>query len=90
MAAEPFHVRRNAVVATVVDELNSASARWPAFNSAHEGFAVLKEEVDELWDEVKINQKDRDLAKMRKEAKQVAAMALRFMLDVCDEGAGRK
>lgn len=71
-------------------ELADASAKWPPFNSAHEGFAVLAEEVDELWDHVKVNQKRRDLPAMRKEALQVAAMALRFALDVCDETRGRK
>lgn len=71
-------------------ELVEATAKWPAFNSAHEAFSVLAEEVDELWDHVKINQKRRDLAAMRKEALQVAAMALRFALDVCDETRGRK
>jgi NTP pyrophosphatase (non-canonical NTP hydrolase) len=71
-------------------ELMDASAKWPPFNSAHEGFAVLAEEVDELWDHVKVNQKRRDLPAMRKEALQVAAMALRFALDVCDEQRGRK
>lgn len=74
----------------ITDEVSSARANWPAFNSAHEGFAVLKEEVDELWDEVKVNQKRRDLVKMRKEASQVAAMALRFMAECCDEVTGRK
>lgn len=74
----------------VDDELKKAVANWPAFNSAHEGFAVLAEELDELWDHVKTNQKRRDLAAMRKEALQVAAMALRFALEVCDEVNGRK
>lgn len=73
-----------------VHELRQASENWPAFNSAHEGFAVLKEEVDELWEHVKTNQKRRDLAAMRKEAIQVAAMALRFARDVCNEECGRK
>jgi NTP pyrophosphatase (non-canonical NTP hydrolase) len=70
-------------------EVRSAEAQWPAFNSAHEGFAVLKEEVDELWDHVKVNQKRRDLAGMRKEAMQVAAMAVRFVRDICDGERGR-
>jgi hypothetical protein len=77
-------------VALIVSELEQAKAIWPPFNSAHEGFAVLKEEVDELWDEIKVNQKRRDLPKMYKEAKQVAAMALRFMRECCDEVTGRK
>ncbi len=74
----------------MTDEFRSAVSKWPAFNSAHEGFAVLAEEVDELWDHVKTNQKKRDLPAMRKEALQVAAMALRFALEVCDEERGRK
>lgn len=56
--------------------------RWPPMNSAHEGFAVLAEEVDELWDHVKVKQGERDVPEMTYEAVQVAAMALRFILDV--------
>ena len=32
----------------VAAELNRA-LKWPPFNSAHEGYAILAEEVDELW-----------------------------------------
>lgn len=60
------------------------------FNSAHEGFAILLEEVDELKAHVWAKQKNRDLKAMRKEAIQVAAMAVRFALEVCDETRGRK
>lgn len=79
------HVR-----AAVAKELATAVLNWPKFNSAHEGFAVLAEEVDELWTHVKTNQKKRDLAEMRKEAIQVAAMAIRFAAEVTDEVTGRK
>ncbi len=71
-------------------EANRASEKWPTMNSAHEAFSVLKEEVDELWDHVKTNQTKRDLTAMRKEAIQVAAMALRFASEVCTEERGRK
>lgn len=71
-------------------EVRNATEKWPPFNSAHEAYAVLAEEVDELWDHVKTNQKKRDLADMQKEAIQVAAMAVRFALEVCDEERGRK
>lgn len=46
------------------------------FNSIHEAFAVLKEEVDELWEVVRDQKPSK--SKLRKEAIQVAAMALRF------------
>jgi hypothetical protein len=74
----------------VVDEAIRASALWPPFSSAHEGYAVLLEEVDELKAHVWTNQKRRNLTEMRAEAIQVAAMALRFALDVCSEERGRK
>jgi hypothetical protein len=81
---------KSLVVADVLGELDRNMANWPDYNSAHEGYAVLLEEVDELWDEVRVNQKKRDLAKMRKEAIQVAAVAMRFVLDICNEERGRR
>ena len=68
----------------VMTELNRAIRKFKGFNSAHEGYAVILEELDELWDEVKKNQKTRSVERMRYEATQVAAMALRFIEDVCD------
>lgn len=64
--------------------------RFGLFNSAHEGFAVLLEEVDELKAHVWAKQKNRNLIAMKREAIQVAAMAIRFALEVCDEVRGRK
>lgn len=72
------------------EELQRAMKNWPAFNSAHEGLAVLEEEVCELKRWVYTNQRKRELSQMRKEAIQVAAMALRFALEVCSEERGRK
>ena len=66
---------------TVFDEYHRATKMYGPFNSAHEGWAVLLEEVEELWDEVKKSPKNRDIVKMREEAIQVAAMALRFLHD---------
>ena len=67
-----------------IHELQRARQLFPAKqNSAHEGFAVLLEEVDELKAHVWTNQKKRDLAAMRKEAIQVAAMAIRFAEECC-------
>jgi len=51
--------------------------------SNHEGYAVILEELDELWDEIKKQHPNNEL--IRKEAIQVAAMAVRFILDRCSE-----
>jgi len=71
-------------------ECVEAKTKFPPFNSAHEAFAVLNEEFDELKQHVWTNQKKRDLEAMRQEAIQVGAMALRFACEVCDEKVGRK
>ena len=57
-----------------------ATSTFPQFASPHEGYAVLLEEVDELWDEIKNNKKPGAQERMRKEATQVGAMALRFLM----------
>jgi NTP pyrophosphatase (non-canonical NTP hydrolase) len=79
----------NCVAQEVMAEVYGARSLWPEFNSAHEGFAVLLEEVDELKAHVWKNQKKRDLESMKKEAIQVAAMAIRFATEVCSEQKGR-
>jgi hypothetical protein len=78
------------IVGEVRVELTKAITNWPKFNSAHEGFAVLSEEVDELWDHVKTNQKKRDIEAMKKECIQISAMAMRFAIEICNELDGRK
>lgn len=52
------------------------------FVNQHEGYAVILEELDELWDEVKKNQKVYDLEAQRKEAIQCAAMCIRFIAEL--------
>ncbi len=64
----------------IMHEHDRAIHEYERFNSPHEGFAVLLEEADELWDEVK--KKKRDPERMRKEAVQVGAMAMRFLTDL--------
>lgn len=71
------------VLADVLDELAWARKTFPPFHSAHEGFAVLLEEVDELKAEVWKHPARRSPGAMRREAVQVAAMALRFLFGVC-------
>ncbi len=74
----------------VTEELDLATRKFSRFNSAHEGYAVLLEEVDELWEHVKMKQSKRDIIEMRKEAIQIAAMAIRFAVDICNDKDGRR
>jgi NTP pyrophosphatase (non-canonical NTP hydrolase) len=78
------------VAKEAADQCVDAMENWPAFNSAHEGYAVLFEEVDELWDEVRKKQKNREVSLMKKEALDIAAMAIRFAVEVCNEEVIRR
>lgn len=72
------NIKRRLALIDIESELLVARSKFPPMNSAHEGYAVLKEEVDEMWDAIKAN----DITHARKEAVQVAAMALSFILDM--------
>lgn len=79
---------RKEALLDVDTELRSAIARFPAMRSPHEGWAIIQEECDELWEIVRQKNKQRDEsggqdeASMRYEAMQIAAMAVRFMVDL--------
>lgn len=49
------------ILEEVAKELTKAEEKFASFNSSHEGYAVLLEEVDELWDVVKLNPKKNNL-----------------------------
>lgn len=49
------------------------------FPSLHEAYAVLLEEVDELWDLTRLKKRDRDPAKVEEELIQIAAMAVKAL-----------
>lgn len=70
-------------LALVAGEYRRAVALHRPMASAHEGFAVLAEEVHELWDEVRKRRGVRDPHAVMREAIQVAAMAVRLIEDVC-------
>jgi len=66
----------------IVTEICKARVKHAPMRGPHEGYAVLLEEVDELWAEVKAQKFDKE--KARKEAIQIAAMALAFAVEVCE------
>jgi hypothetical protein len=68
-------------------EARKAASKHRQFNSTHEAYAVILEELDEAWEEIKRNQKQLAVQEMT----QVGAMAARFVaefkagLEVTDE-----
>lgn len=70
----------------IIEEYNRAINKYQPFNSAHEGFAILLEELEELWDAIKLKQSNPHRNKeMHTEAIQVGAMTLRFLIDCCGD-----
>lgn len=65
----------------VQEELVTARKKHPdRFSSLHEGYAILLEEVDEVWDHVRAKKPDR--LKVLEELIQVGAMAQRAAEDL--------
>ena len=62
-------------------ELAKARLKHSPMQSRHEGYAVLLEEVDELWDAIKQDAPTKDV---REEAIQVAAMAIALISETLD------
>jgi len=54
--------------------------KYPPFNSTHEAYAVIKEELDEFWDEVKKSKDAKLTPEMGKELIQVAAMCIKALM----------
>lgn len=67
-------------LADVRYEFRKARQRHAPMHSGHEGWAVIREELDELWELVRADRSASPEA--YGEARQVAAMALAFMLEV--------
>ena len=67
-------------VSKILTEHGHAIANFKPLHSPHEGHAVIREEFDELWDEVK--RKQHDYVAMEKEAVQLGAMVIRFLTEV--------
>lgn len=66
------------VLGLVREEIERAMLKHRAYASAHEAWAVIREEVDELWDEVKAD--NGYTMGAFKEAEQIAATAVRYIV----------
>ena len=69
-------------VSLIETEFAEATEEFGPFVDNHQGYAIILEELDELWDEIKKKHPSNEALKA--EAKQVAAMALRFLVDCCE------
>ncbi len=78
-----YDERLTLAITEITAEVRRAKTLFPVnFHNQHEAYAVILEEVDELWDEIKKNQKRYDLPAQRTEAKQAAAMLVRLMVEL--------
>ncbi len=73
-------ITRANAIQQVVSEFRRAEAKHAPMHSPHEGYAVIREELDELWDEIKGDAGRSPDALM--EAMQTAAMCLRYIVDL--------
>lgn len=75
------HQRANAYLVEVMDQLEKAMKKHKPFPTDKHGFAVIWEEVDELWDEVKSQEGARSPEAV-KELLQIACCCIRFIVDL--------
>jgi hypothetical protein len=72
----------NSVMAAVDAEVRRAMEKFPSMHSAHEGYAVLLEEMDELKEWIWLGRGADPMGGAEGEAIQIAAMAIRYLVDV--------
>ncbi len=66
----------------VMDEVDLAMQLHGPQRSHHEAYALIAEELDEYWEQVKLKEAVRDKAAIREELTQIAAMAVRAIVDL--------
>lgn len=82
-AVYPHQQKLTAALNEIEAEVIRAKTLFPTdFYNQHEAYAVILEEVDELWEEIKKNQKNYDLPAQKKEAIQAAAMLTRLIVEL--------
>lgn len=66
----------------IEQEYFNSNKKFTGFNSYHQGYAVILEELDELWEEIKKDKcnKTERRKRIKSESIQVAAMALKLLI----------
>ncbi|KPQ06166.1 MAG: hypothetical protein HLUCCA12_12000 [Rhodobacteraceae bacterium HLUCCA12] len=72
-----------AIALEIAEEVERADTKHPPLNSPHEAWSVIYEELEELREHVRADTGRGPEA--RKEAIQIAAMGLRYVLNLCTE-----
>jgi hypothetical protein len=81
-AVDSNHRALSVFLDSVAAEVQRAEKLFPPLNSSHEAYAVIKEELEELWEQVRLRSGDRDPAAMAKELRQAAAMCVRAAVNL--------
>jgi hypothetical protein len=77
-------INNEGAINDMIREFTKACLVFKPFPSYHHGIAVIEEEFEELKAEV--FKKSHDKSAMREEAEQLAAMSIRFVVDLlCDD-----
>jgi NTP pyrophosphatase (non-canonical NTP hydrolase) len=64
-------------ITDICAEIDRSSPHGEEFASLHEAYAVILEELDEVWEITRQKRRDRNADALRKELVQVAAMAIK-------------
>jgi len=76
-------MRPDEALKQIEQEYLRASDLYPDLHSNHEAYAVIKEEVDELWDAIKKNKDTKGNNQIRHELIQIGAMVVRYLDNLC-------
>ena len=73
----------NEALQAIKSEFERSNKLYKSFNSNHEAYAVILEELDEVWDEIKKSKEVTGNEAMKKELIQVGAMVVKFLDNLC-------
>lgn len=77
-------------IKAMIAEYNLALMHNLPLHNTYEGWAVLKQKLDELWEEVKLGETGHSREVLRKEAAELGAATMRFIIDLTTEENHRK